>query len=97
MTRKEIYAVIKEYALQDVIKRVFGVNYTNISTAELEKFLNQSAPKKKTSKNVAKPEDDCPALTELYKVVDRLLQILVDKHILLKSEWRYITEGGHKI
>lgn len=100
MTRKELYATIKEFGLQDIIKETFGVNFTNVSTENLMNVVeafNKKKAKTKTSKVAKKPmpepdkaSEDCVPLKKIFDAVDKLLVVLKKKHILLKSELDYI-------
>ena len=82
MERKEVYAVIKENNLQDVIKQYFGKNYTNISTDKLNTFIAQALPATTNDVEVV----ECPFVSGLSKLVE----VLSNKRILLKSEVDYI-------
>lgn len=53
MTRKELYAKVKELGAADAINKKFGDNFTRVSNAALEDFLKgfgkkpvETAPKK---------------------------------------------------
>lgn len=48
MTRKEIYAKIKELNLSEDVKKQFGDNYTRVPSDKLEALINSKASKKKT-------------------------------------------------
>jgi hypothetical protein len=48
MTRKEIYAKIKELNLSEEVKKKFGDNYTRVPSDKLEALINSKASKKKT-------------------------------------------------
>lgn len=48
MTRKEIYAKIKELNLSEEVKKHFGDNYTRVSSDKLEALINSKTNKKKT-------------------------------------------------
>ena len=48
MTRKEIYAKIKELNLSEEVKKQFGDNYTRVSSDKLEALINSKTSKKKT-------------------------------------------------
>ena len=48
MTRKEIYAKIKELNLSEEVKKQFGDNYTRVPSDKLETLINSKASKKKT-------------------------------------------------
>jgi BRCT domain type II-containing protein len=47
MTRKEIYAKIKELNLSEEVKKQFGDNYTRVPSDKLEALINSKASKKK--------------------------------------------------
>ena len=46
MTRKEIYAKIKELNLSEEVKKQFGDNYTRVPSDKLEALINSKASKK---------------------------------------------------
>ena len=48
MTRKEIYAKIKELNLSEEVKKQFGDNYTRVPSDKLEALINSKISKKKT-------------------------------------------------
>ena len=48
MTRKEIYAKIKELNLSEEVKKQFGDNYTRVPSNKLEALINSKTSKKKT-------------------------------------------------
>lgn len=48
MTRKEIYAKIKELNLSEEVKKKFGDNYTRVASDKLEALINSKTSKKKT-------------------------------------------------
>ena len=48
MTRKEIYAKIKELNLSEEVKKKFGDNYTRVPSDKLEALINSKTSKKKT-------------------------------------------------
>ena len=79
MTRKEIYAEIKKMNLQDEVKKFFGMNYTNVSTANLEYLVHKFEFKTGTS-------------TEIPSRLNKLIEVLEKKRILLKSEVDYINQ-----
>ena len=39
MKRSEIYVLIKQYGLEDEVKKEYGVNYTNVYSEGLEKVV----------------------------------------------------------
>jgi hypothetical protein len=48
MTRKEIYAKIKELNLSEEVKKKFGDNYTRVPSDKLEALISSKTSKKKT-------------------------------------------------
>nr|DAG89179.1 MAG TPA: hypothetical protein [Crassvirales sp.] len=83
MSRKEIYAKVKELNLQEEIKKKYGDNYTRVSNTELEAIIANHIAKTSTPGRVNSCGRD-------YKL-DRLIEVLKKKHILLYSEVAYIN------
>lgn len=75
MTRKELYSHITGLGLQEEIKAQWGKNYTQVSNAELETIVSEAL--------AGMQGNDC-------KKLDRLIEILQKKKVLLKSEVNYI-------
>ena len=73
MTRKEAYELIKKMNLQETVKNVYGVNYTNVSTDNLIKIIDESWEVE---------FEPC----DLQDKFNTLVDILYKKRILLKSE-----------
>lgn len=67
MERKEAYAKIKEYGLQDAVVKASGKNFTMTSTAVLEQVINtyQAA-------NIAKDPDAPKKAPEATETIDSL-------------------------
>lgn len=88
MNRKEIYAKIKEYNLAEAIKAAFHDNYTRVSSANLEYFVNKytKLPANETPSVAKSKNDNSVEKSPLEKLVETLQK----KHILLKSEVDYI-------
>lgn len=88
MNRKEIYAKIKEYNLAEAIKKAFHDNYTRVSNANLEYFVNKYAklPTNEAPSVAKSGNDNSVEKSPLEKLVETLQK----KHILLKSEVDYI-------
>ena len=84
MSRKELYAKVKELNLQELIKRKCGDNYTRVSNTELEAIIAKHTAETSTTGGV---EDSCGKGCKC----DRLIEILRKKHILLDSEMSYIN------
>lgn len=83
-SRKELYAAVKKYNLQDKIKKAEGKNFTLCSNSVLFSHIDayeaiNIRPKGKVGvRKVPK--------------LDRLIEVLDRKHILLKSEIEYINK-----
>lgn len=87
MTRKEAYELIKKMNLQETVKNVYGVNYTNVSTDNLIKVIDKSIVQSKI--NDANIEEEWEIEFEPCNLQDKfntLVDILYKKRILLKSE-----------
>lgn len=84
MSRKELYAKVKELNLQEEIKKKYGDNYTRVSNTELEAIIAKHTTKAPTTKEV---KGDCGKGCKC----DKLIEVLKKKHILLDSEVAYIN------
>lgn len=73
MNRKELYNEIKSLGLQDEVKAVTGDNYTRASNEQLKTIIDNAVEGLKCS-NVNNP------------ALNKLVEILAKKKILLKSE-----------
>lgn len=76
MTRKELYEQIKYLGLQDEVKKLTGDNYTRATNSQLELIVKKAITKVKPPTNTL---TKCTAL-------NKLIEILTKKKILLKSE-----------
>ena len=94
MSRKELYAKVKELNLQEKIKEQFGENYTRVSNAELAliiaNYKKVEKPKNKTKVSISTVAKESTVATESSKC-DKLIEVLKKKHILLNSEVDYIN------
>ena len=101
MERKEAYEQIKKLGLQEECKKLFGKNFTQCKTNELEDIINTKKAKIKTPAKVkAKEEvkaetkievdDNTINIKESKRPFDRLLNILKERHILLESDVKKI-------
>ena len=101
MERKEAYEQIKKLGLQEECKKLFGKNFTQCKTNELEDIINTKKAKIKTPAKVeAKEEvkaetkievdDNTINIKESKRPFDRLLNILKERHILLESDIKKI-------
>ena len=101
MERKEAYEQIKKLGLQEECKKLFGKNFTQCKTNELEDIINAKkakikAPAKVKVKEEVKAEtkievdDNTINVKESKRPFDRLLNILKERHILLESDVKKI-------
>ena len=84
MSRKEIYAKVKELNLQEEIKKEYGDNYTRVGSTELEAIIAKHTAKATTTGGV---KSGCGKGCKC----DKLIEVLKKKHILLDSEITYIN------
>lgn len=82
--RKELYTIIVTNGLQDIVKQVFGRNYTQVSNDNLNAFIRDYC----TPTCEAAEEEDT-----LESAFVRLVEVLLKKRILLKSEYEYIMNA----
>ena len=101
MERKEAYEQIKKLGLQEECKKLFGKNFTQCKTNELEDIINTKKAKIKTPAKVKVKEevkaetkievdDNTTNIKESKRPFDRLLNILKERHILLESDIKKI-------
>lgn len=74
MNRKELYNEIKSLGLQDEVKAVTGDNYTRASNEQLKTIIDNAVAGLKCNDNVNN------------SALNKLVEILAKKKILLKSE-----------
>ena len=84
MSRKEIYAKVKELNLQEEIKKKYGDNYTRVSNTGLEAIIANHIAETLTPRRV---KGSCDKGCKCNK----LIEVLKKKHILLDSEVAYIN------
>ena len=84
MSRKELYAKVKELNLQEEIKKKYGDNYTRVGNTELEAIIAKYTAKSSTTGGV---KGGCGKGCKC----DKLIEVLNKKHILLGSEVAYIN------
>lgn len=80
--RKELYNFIVEHNLQEEVKKTFNKNYTQVGNSDLSMFVEKH--KNTTSSTFTTQSEDNKSK------VDRLIEVLAAKRILLKSELNYI-------
>ena len=83
MSRKELYAKVKELNLQEEIKKKYGDNYTRVGNTELEAIIAKHTVKTSTIGVKGGCGKSCKC--------DKLIEVLKKKHILLDSEVTYIN------
>lgn len=84
MKRSEIYVLIKQYGLEDEVKKEYGVNYTNVYSEGLEKMIARHLE--------TKEEKDAPKECCNDTKFQKLVEVLLKKRILLRSEFDYIMK-----
>lgn len=97
MKRTELYDHIKGLGLQKEVESRTGKNFTRCSNGELEiividvlKSKNNNTPKQECcNKGECK---EAPSKISFTTALDRLLEVLHRKNILLDSELRYILQ-----
>ena len=85
MSRKELYAKVKELGAADAIKTKFGDNYTRVSNADLEDFL-RGFGKKTTKKEAAPKKEKKEAAGSCKEAMVKLLSTLQAKRALTAKE-----------
>ena len=85
MSRKELYAKVKELGVADAIKTKFGDNYTRVSNADLEDFL-RGFGKKTTKKEAAPKKEKKEATGSCKEAMVKLLSTLQAKRALTAKE-----------
>ena len=104
MERKEAYEQIKKLGLQEVCKKMYGKNFTQCKTNELEKIINKAKAKVEVKVNnkinyinavqstikTCDTNKDTLNIKESKRPFDKLLNILRDRHILLESDIKMI-------
>ena len=84
MSRKELYAKVKELNLQEEIKKKYGDNYTRVDNTKLEAIIAKHTAKTPTTEGI---NGGCNKNCKC----DKLIEVLKKKHILLDSEVAYIN------
>lgn len=84
MTRKELYAKVKALGIAAAIKTKFGDNYTRVSNADLESFINSLA--KKAEKKVAPKKTAKGGEGSFKEAMIKLLSTLQAKRTITAKE-----------
>lgn len=90
-TRRELYNLVIELNLSDLIKEKFNKPYTNCTTELLNKVVEEQASKGNNEKtdsvyNNEEIDNIYEEIEALQYKVDTLINILVKKRLLLDSE-----------
>lgn len=86
MTRKEIYAKIKELNLSEEVKKKFGNNCTRVSSDKLEALINSKASKKKTLPIQEVKIKQFKTTTRTEEALFYLSSLLLSKKVITKAE-----------
>ena len=82
MTRKEIYAKIKEFNLSEEVKKQFGDNYTRVPSDKLEALINSKTSKKKTT-SIQETKNEA---TNVEAALFYLSSLLLSKRVITRTE-----------
>lgn len=85
MTRKEIYAKIKELNLSEEVKKQFGDNYTRVPSDKLEALINSKTSKKKTLP-IREVKIKQFKTTRTEEALFYLSSLLLSKKVITKAE-----------
>lgn len=86
MTRKEIYAKIKELNLSEEVKKKFGDNYTRVSSDKLEALINSKTSKKKILPIQEIKIKQCKTTTRTEEALFYLSSLLLSKKVITRAE-----------
>lgn len=95
MNRKELYDYIIEHQLRDEVYQLFGRNFTNVSNSQLYDFITAYISEMVDAcKDINKNKGFEINTQNNLKVskVDKLVEVLLKKRILLQSEYEYIMQ-----
>lgn len=95
MNRKELYDYIIEHQLRDEVYQLFGRNFTNVSNSQLYDFITAYISEMVDAcKDINKNKGFEVNTKNTLKVskVDKLVEVLLKKRILLQSEYEYIMQ-----
>lgn len=103
-SRKELYDYIKSHNLTDAVKKEYGKNYTNVSTADLDSFVSSQSTKKetpKTSKTTTK-ETPCKCKVDFGEIVNATINVvegLYDENFIDAEVYKVIMDSlnGKKV
>lgn len=90
MKRTELYQKVKEMNLQEKIQKKFNKNFTQVSSAELEKFINTEKnrinKKKESSASINPKKEPVKEVNLINSPFEALVKILAKKHLLSEKE-----------
>lgn len=92
MKRREIYELLEKLNLKETVNKEFKRNWTQVGNAQLEQFLKaHMGPKKPDEVKKEAPVEEEKKEAAGSKI-ERLIEVLVKKRILLPSEIKYINQ-----
>ena len=90
MTRKEIYAKIKELNLSEEVKKQFGDNYTRVPSDKLEALINAANKKVLPSQKIEKIVEKHASKNGFNKKYEAALfylsSLLLSKKVITRTE-----------
>lgn len=86
MTRKEIYAKIKELNLSEEVKKQFGDNYTRVPSDKLEALINSKTSKKKALPIQEVKIKQFKTTTYTEEALFYLSSLLLSKKVITRAE-----------
>lgn len=95
MDRKEVYDIIKELNLSNVIKEAFGRSFTQVATSDLENIINSA--KANTEKATEEEEFSCDIEEALLYLVDILCENCVISCKQANKIIGMVQKGDHSI
>ena len=108
MDRKEAYDQVKKLGLADDIKAIYGKNFTQVSTADLVNFIENSS--KKACKKAAKPsdkkdqkepKDNCVKNSkqecQCMKALGRLCDVLIENDTITEDDRLFILGDNTEV
>lgn len=88
-SRKELYEFIKSNDLQDVIKELYGKNFTQVSSENLENFMNNH---KVVEEECTECEGNLFVLNEERYVLTEILNALYDNDIISYEKYSELID-----
>lgn len=103
-SRKELYDYIKSHNLADAVKKEYGKNYTNVSTADLDSFVSSQSTKKETPKasKTTTKKTPCECKVDFGEIVNATINVvegLYDENFIDAEVYKVIMDSlnGKKV